>query len=36
MKRYRVWDGVHAEYVGLLSDAQVVDLRRRGYYVIPV
>jgi len=35
MKRYRVWNN-HTEYIALLSEAEVVSLRRQGYYVIPL
>jgi len=35
MKRYRVWDGHDTEYYAWLTDSQVAELRRKGYYVIP-
>lgn len=36
MSRYRVWDGFHTDYTAWLTAAEVVELRRRGFYVIPV
>jgi len=33
MKRYRVWDGKSTEYTAWLTDAEVAELRRQGYYV---
>ena len=36
MSRYRVWDGFHLDYVAWLTATEVVELRRRGFYVIPV
>lgn len=37
MKReYRVFDGFSVSYSAWLTDAEVVSLRRRGFYVTPV
>jgi len=35
MKKYRVWDGHDIEYIAYLTESQVVELRRNGYYVYP-
>ncbi len=35
-RKYRVWDGHSTEYIAWLTDAEVAELRRQGYYVIPV
>jgi hypothetical protein len=32
-KKYRVWDGFKNTTFQLLTDAEVVELRRNGYYV---
>lgn len=34
--KYRVWDGHDTEYIAWLTNAEVSELRRQGYYVIPV
>lgn len=36
MSRYRVWYGARADYVAWLTAAEVAELRRQGFYVIPV
>lgn len=30
---YRVWDGVGTEYIAMLSESEVIELRHSGYYV---
>ena len=32
-KKYRVWDGFKNETIQWLTDAEVIFLRRAGYYV---
>lgn len=34
--QYRVWDGFRIEYIAWLTDSEAVELRRQGFYVIPV
>lgn len=34
--RYRVWDGHQVDYTAWLTDSEVFELRRQGYYVIPL
>lgn len=32
-RRYRIWDGRNTEYFEWLTEAEVIELRRQGYYV---
>ncbi len=36
-RKYRVWDGFgKVDYIAFLTDSEVAELRRRGFYVIPL
>lgn len=34
--QYRVWDGRATEYAAWLTEAEVIELRRQGYYVTQI
>lgn len=35
-RKYRIWDGHRVDYTAWLTDSEATELRRQGYYVIPV